>query len=211
MSIAELEEIRRSQILLAALTVMSRKGSFDATMDDIATAAGLSKGGLAHYYKSKNELFIAAFREFFARVFERCRESMAKAPGPLEKLLAFDLLFDPQEPYVPLGYPILFDCMAKAAHDADYGRVFGEWVEGWIALLSEALRLGVEQGLFRPLDPDPIARAVSAIYQGVATRWFLAPARHSRDWAVNAVKEAITRLMEPYILRPQLEDATTKP
>lgn len=211
MAISELEEIRRSQILLAALKVMSQKGSFDATMEDIASEAGLSKGGLAHYFKSKNELFIAAFREFFAQVFERCRLGMEVTDDPLEKLLAFGLLFDPDEPYVPLGYPILFDCMAKAAHDPAYREVFEEWVEGWIALLSGALALGVERGLFRPLDPDPLARAISAIYQGTAERWFLAPTRHSREWAVNAVNEAIKGLMKPYILSKKPEDAAEKP
>ncbi|MEW5734065.1 MAG: TetR/AcrR family transcriptional regulator [Thermodesulfobacteriota bacterium] len=198
--IPELSEIRRSQILQAALATIATMGCAAATMDDIAKAAGMSKGGLVHYFKSKHELFISTFREFFERVFERCRVSEAQYEHPMDKLLGFELLFDANDSDVRDGYPILFDFMAIAVHDTEFRAIFDEWVQNWVTLLSSAIRQGIEQGIFRELDPDPMARTISAVYQGIATRWYLAPEAHSYEWAINSYRAAIEGLMRPYRL-----------
>lgn len=196
--IQELSEIRRSQILQAALATIGASGCSAATMDDIARAAGMSKGGLVHYFRSKHELFLATFREFFERVFTRCRLSYGQYEHPMDKLLGFELLYDAEDADVRDGYPILFDFMAIAVHDATYRSLFDEWVQNWVDLLTAAIREGIEQKVFREMDPDPVARTISAIYQGIATRWFLAPSAHSYQWAIDSYKAAISGLMEPY-------------
>lgn len=49
---------RRSEILAAAQRVFLERGLDAATMDEIARAAGLSKGALYLYFPSKDELFL---------------------------------------------------------------------------------------------------------------------------------------------------------
>ncbi len=201
--IPELTQIRKNQIMDASLRTMAQTGCANATMEDIARAAGLSKGGLAHYYKSKNELFVAVFETFFERIFIRSRITMDKTEGPLEKLLCFGFLFDLDDPDTRIGYPILFDCMAIAIHEKEYRRMFGEWVDNWIVLLTSAIRLGMDQGIFKNMDPDPVARLISAIYQGVATRWYLAGDSHSTEWALNSFQTAIRQIMKPYMVKSE--------
>jgi AcrR family transcriptional regulator len=58
-----LHEFRHSQILDAARQVFARRGFAEASMDEIAQAAGLAKGTLYLYYKSKQELHRASLRE----------------------------------------------------------------------------------------------------------------------------------------------------
>ncbi|MBU2490298.1 MAG: TetR family transcriptional regulator [Proteobacteria bacterium] len=197
-SIPELEEIRRNQILEAALSTIAETGAAHVTMDDIAQAAGLSKGGLIHYYRSKNELFQATFKELFERIFELSRESMAQHSDPMEKILAFDFLYDLENPYTRQGYPLLFDSMALAAREPDYQAMFDAWVDRWIELLTGAIRQGIADGSFVEMDPDPLARTISAIYHGIAIRWYLAPRSHSSEWAVNSFRTAIGGAMAPY-------------
>lgn len=50
---------RREEIIEAAGGVFFKKGLADATMDEIALAAELSKGTLYLYYKSKEDLYLA--------------------------------------------------------------------------------------------------------------------------------------------------------
>lgn len=50
---------RTAQILEAALQVFADKGYAAARIDDIAAAAGLSKGGIYTHFKSKEEIFEA--------------------------------------------------------------------------------------------------------------------------------------------------------
>ena len=63
MGIAERKERerlrRREEIIDAAERVFFTKGIRDATMDDVAEEAELSKGTLYLYFKSKQELYLA--------------------------------------------------------------------------------------------------------------------------------------------------------
>lgn len=54
-------EVRRAQILEAALVCFGNKGFHLAKMDDIVAASGLSKGAIYWHFKSKDEIFFALF------------------------------------------------------------------------------------------------------------------------------------------------------
>lgn len=203
--IPELEAIRKAQILEAALGTIAESGCANVTMAEICRAAGLSKGGLAHYYKSKQALFKEVFTEFFNRIFERGRDTMARFDAPLEKILSFVWLYDWDDPDVSIGYPILFDFMSTAVHRDDYREIFNQWVNNWLALLKNAIELGQSQGNFENIDAEDAARTISAIYQGIATRWFLAPNRHSTKWATASLKRAVTALLASYENHPSTD------
>lgn len=195
--IIELETIRKAQILEAALLTIAENGCANVTMADICKAAGLSKGGLAHYYHSKKDLFYAAFREFFERIFERGRETMAKWDDPLDKILSYDWLYDREDPAI-IGYPLLFDFLSMALHDEKYQQMYHEWVNNWVILVGDALQQGIESGAFPDLDTKKTARIISSIYNGIATRWYMDPEAHSSEWAVDAFKRTITGLLGTY-------------
>lgn len=55
---AQLEDVRRTQILEAAARVFARKGFDRATITEIAQAAGLSEGSIYNYFRSKEELLV---------------------------------------------------------------------------------------------------------------------------------------------------------
>jgi AcrR family transcriptional regulator len=202
--IPELEIIRRAQIMEATIATISENGYANVTMDDICRAAKMSKGGLAHYFKSKNDLFKAAFKEFFNRIFDRSRETMEQFSDPIKKLLSFDWLYDANDPDAMLGYPILFDCISIAAHESgsDYKKLFHEWVDNWIVLLKAALDEAIELGILKQLDSESTARTISAIYNGMATRWYIDRDGHSSQWAIDSYTNAINGLLAPYLNKP---------
>ena len=196
--IVELETIRKAQIIDAALQTIAEQGCANVTMDDICKTAGLSKGGLAHYYKSKNDLFKAAFQEFFQRIFIRGDETMSTLQNPLEQVLSYTWLYDIQDADLKTGYPILYDFMSIAVHDQEYREIFSDWINNWVKLLSKAILLGQSQGLYQNVDVEAIARTISAIYQGVATRWYLAPQSHSTQWAIESIRRSVKGLLDSY-------------
>lgn len=197
--IAELEAIRRQQILGAALRTIAAAGHANVTMADICREAGLSKGGLAHYYQSKEDLFQAVFSHFFDGIFQRAEAVFRAVEDPVEQLLSFRWLYNREDPDLDVGYPILFDFMSIAARNAVYRKIFQAWIDNWVRLLREALQEGQKRGLFAAaLNPDAMARCISAIYQGIATRWYLAPGDHGTPWAVAALEAALKGLLGPY-------------
>jgi AcrR family transcriptional regulator len=197
--IPELHKIRTSHIIETALATISTHGCANVTMADICRAAGMSKGGLAHYYQSKKSLFMAVFKEFFQRIFQRGKETMAGYSNPLDQLLSFGWLYDANDPEATLGYPILFDFMSIAVHDDEYREIFSNWINNWIDLLKQPIIEGKKQKLFsRDMDPDSTARSISAIYQGIATRWYLSPEHHSTEWALDTLKRGVTGILTSY-------------
>lgn len=82
-------ELRRSEILAAATKVFGNKG-FDATlMDEIARAAGLAKGTLYLYFKSKDEIYQAVVRQSLAELDELTRQHVDAVPDFAGKYAAF--------------------------------------------------------------------------------------------------------------------------
>ena len=80
-------EVRRSEILDAATSVLVRKGA-EATMQDFAAAVGLTAGALYRYYASKEDLVDAILAECARRNAELFDEAEAHSASPLEGLIA---------------------------------------------------------------------------------------------------------------------------
>ena len=78
-----IEEIRKKQIIDAALRVVAREGYYNLNMEMVAKEAGLSKGGVAHYFKTKKELFKSVFIKFFEDIFIRGKNEMNKVKDPI--------------------------------------------------------------------------------------------------------------------------------
>ena len=53
---------RREEIMQAALTAYSEKGVFNTRVEEVAAAAGIGKGTVYEYFRSKEELILAAIR-----------------------------------------------------------------------------------------------------------------------------------------------------
>ncbi|GAB6094220.1 transcriptional regulator BetI [Desulfatiferula olefinivorans] len=198
--IPELEAIRRAQILSAAITIIGRSGYAQVTMADIAREANLSKGGLAHYFASKDDLFKEAFKSYYGQILTLFKDGIEKSPGPMDKILGFGLpLFIRETEDVQSAHRIIFDFMSLAAHNEDYRLLFSTWINEWVAVKKQALDEGVNQGLFTDHDTDKTARTISAIFHGIYLRWFLDPEHHTVTWAEQAFTEAITSYLKPYM------------
>src|SRR5260221_13033871 len=63
MTHASAAEVRRAEILAAAIHVLSSEGINDATTRKIAAAAGINQATLLYHVGSKDELLLAVLRE----------------------------------------------------------------------------------------------------------------------------------------------------
>lgn len=72
-------ERTRSLLLNAAEQVFAERGFIPATLDDIAKAAGYSKGAIYKYFATKEDLFLAASDRYWRRYFDNFAEVMSSA------------------------------------------------------------------------------------------------------------------------------------
>src|SRR5271157_1277432 len=82
-------EFRCTEILDAARKVFAEKGFSDTTMDQVAECAGIAKGTLYLYFRSKRDIYLAALMEGIRSLNEDARRKVEAATGVREKLRAF--------------------------------------------------------------------------------------------------------------------------
>src|SRR6476660_4910775 len=73
---------RPNELLEAALAVFSERGYHDASLDDVAAAAGVTKGAIYHYFDTKAELLLHAIEQHQSRGYEQLETSLPDATAP---------------------------------------------------------------------------------------------------------------------------------
>jgi AcrR family transcriptional regulator len=84
----EINKFRRESLIRATLQVVAEKGIQSATIADICTAAGVSRGLANHYFDSKDQLLECAFRAMFKELDIVSAEAEAAEDRATRKLLA---------------------------------------------------------------------------------------------------------------------------
>ena len=79
----------RDLLLNAAEQVFARVGYEKAQVEEIAVAAGFSKGGLYAHFKSKEDLFLALYRAKITGYQAKLRHALDSAPTREAKIDAF--------------------------------------------------------------------------------------------------------------------------
>lgn len=77
---------RVREVTHAAAELFSRRGFLETSMEEIARAANLSKGGMYHYFKSKTEILFSILSDFMDRVLEDVDCRLAAVESPEEKV-----------------------------------------------------------------------------------------------------------------------------
>ncbi len=85
----DLPENRRACILNAARCVFARQGYAETIVDDIAGQAGIAKGTLYLYFKSKEDIYLAALTEDARKLEDLTRERMNAVDAWQDKLKAY--------------------------------------------------------------------------------------------------------------------------
>ncbi len=84
-----LSQFRCAEILEAARKVFGKKGFDQTTVDDIAATAGVAKGTLYLYFRSKREIYLEALKEGVVALQEETDRRMASCHSAAEKIRAF--------------------------------------------------------------------------------------------------------------------------
>jgi AcrR family transcriptional regulator len=110
----------RSALLSSAAKLICRKGIADASIDDVATDAGYTKGAFYANFKSKEELFLVMLDQRYADELERLEAGLPGEGAPAEEVRASAEDFirfvwsDPQWP------KLYFEFVAYAARNPEF-------------------------------------------------------------------------------------------
>jgi TetR/AcrR family fatty acid metabolism transcriptional regulator len=155
------QEERRRQILEAAAEVFARRGYYEAKVEEVAFRAGIGKGTVYEYFRSKRELFQAMLDHVGEYHLQVLKASLESAHSSQEKLGAvarahLELLLEHR-------------ALARLAFYSPVilGPEIWSWVErqerALVALFSKIFREGLERGELRPVDEQVAARAFMGV------------------------------------------------
>ncbi|MGL4285820.1 MAG: TetR family transcriptional regulator [Phreatobacter sp.] len=190
----EQREEQRRQILAAAGRVFARKGYEGATMDDIATEMGGSKGILYYQFQSKQDLIVETRRVASGGAAERL-EAIALRPVPfLERMEAAvrDLIvtnFDELSRHVILTSISLG---LDKAHVAKVRAIERRYETAFIALLEEGMATGL-------LAPANVKATLFTVIQTCLSpaRWFREGEGASAEEVTSVVTDMVMRGLRP--------------
>lgn len=165
MGIAERKERekqqRRNDILDAAENVFFEKGLKNATMDEVAAEAELSKGTLYLYFKSKEELYLGITERALTVLKQMFQQAVKEKSTGIDKVLAIGEAFlEYSRKYTDYFRMILYYELAQTElemvqESRDRCHQLGQQT---LEILSQAIILGIEDGSIRD-NVDPIKTA----------------------------------------------------
>src|SRR4029077_3375534 len=155
-------EFRTAGILEAARKVFAKKGFHDATVDDIAAAAGVAKGTVYLYYGSKQEVYVAALKFGIAQMYAVLVQEVHRASTPEEKLRALIAAklayFDENRDFFKIYYSELSNI---PTHPAGLDREFKSLYLEQARLVESILKEGIRKKVIRSLRTEQAAFAIS--------------------------------------------------
>lgn len=184
---------RTEQIILAAMQVFAARGFADARMEDIAEAAGLSKGTLYLYFDSKDAVIEAILNAFITREMDAARAVIA-AGGPVEdrliamsRVMAADLV--EIEPFTPL----YLEFLALALRKQPVHQTILDLFTGFMDILVPLIAEGIESGEFRGVDPNEAALTIGALFEGMILLQAYAPEKIDLEQHLETGMELIVK------------------
>lgn len=183
-------DLRRIELLDAAVAVLLDKGFARATTRDLAAALGIGRGLIHHYFASWPELRRAAFERLAARELEAADAALAGLPPAraLARLLGW-LAPDPGDPH----WRLWNEAWAEAQRDAAFASLYVELVGRWRRALAETIRAGVARGGFACADPEDAAWRILALADGLGGYLLLPRAPLERGAALAHLATAAAR------------------
>lgn len=160
------KEVRINEITEAAIDVFLHKGYEGTTMESIAQKAGVSKGGLYHYFKSKDMILINA-NEKISKKVEELMETALESSSAREGILYYI------ENYIrywldnPRETAFLFLSMAKMLENPDLLKYYKQYTADYITFFEGAFNMGIQLGEFKPHNAKASAVTLMAALDGV--------------------------------------------
>jgi len=184
------------RIFNAALTLSNQKGFKAMSLRDLSVEAGLSMGALYTYFKSKDELLRMILRQgrmVVKRVLQGQVEGTDDPRTQLRRVIQAHLyLSEVMQPWFYFSYMETKNLAIEEQKRAMQAELFTE------RILTDIMKKGQEQGIFRPMETELAGAAIKAVLQDwYLKRWKYAGRKITVEKYASFVVGFVTRYLEP--------------
>lgn len=164
----------RDTILQVARRLFIQQGYTATSIRQIAEEAGIGKATIYHHFPDKQAVILALLKDTMDRQVDLL-DAIRAETDPYRRI----------EAAVKVGTSSLLesvDVIQIARRELPEGRelmqtTFMTFLKEIHSLLSETIRQGIEQGIFRPVDPASATRVLMTMIQGTFAMTYLSGER----------------------------------
>jgi AcrR family transcriptional regulator len=163
-------EYRRGEIVDAARAVFARRGFDGGTIDEVAREAGIAKGTVYLYFRSKPEIFRAVFEHDMKALKQSTMDRIDAARTLPEKIQAFTLTRLKNAEARSDFFRIM---------DAEQGNLaitrsqYRNWLREPVLHLAESIQDAIRRGEIRPVPAEKAAWSIADMTRGAIQRRLL--------------------------------------
>jgi AcrR family transcriptional regulator len=185
---------KKNLIIKAAIRVFSKMGFARSKMIQIAEAAGIGKGTIYEYFKSKEDLIAAVFNTFIQENEIEISKKVSRLEDPVDKLRTYfnswlEILNDEFLEYGDL----MIDIWAESVRLHEGKDIFdlkGMYQRLGIQLAS-ILNQGITQKQFKSFDTTVLSSVILATMDGLFLQWLLNKKAFNMQDAVRQMSEIL--------------------
>ncbi len=198
-------EVRPHQILDAAFRVFGDRGLHRATLDDVAKAAGITKGTIYLYFPGKAALFAAMLKARVSALMPPVEAPRDGRRGPSARKILSQLGREMYRFFKSTAYLAVYrTVVSEATQFPEAAAVL--YREGVLAAnrrLAVVIEYGMATGEFRRVDPLLAARAFVGMFQIFAVSQELLGGRRILPLSDGRIVGTVTDLFFRGLLAPR--------
>jgi len=164
------KEERKSQIMEAAMKVITRKGFSNTRMDDIVHESGMSKGAIYHHYQGKKDIFLALIGHWETQTFPDFYSRNGKERSAADTLKDFASEVIKVFKSRSHVFQAEVEFWALANQDDEVRKRSQELYEKIITLFELVIIKGIREKEFIKVDTRITAIYILSVFQGI--NWF---------------------------------------
>jgi TetR/AcrR family acrAB operon transcriptional repressor len=172
--------VTREKLLATALIVFGERGYAGTSLEDIAEAAGVTKGSIFPHFGSKAGIYTTLVAESSRRYVDLLREICAGDGSPretLRRILITPLILADEDAHFRAVQELMILKTAVSPDLADGMAQKVQGIRGFLGTLAEIAQVGIQAGELRQdVEPRDIAASLFAQQIGLLSLLLLDPA-----------------------------------
>lgn len=200
----------REALLDAALEIFYRRGVSQASLQEIASAAGVTRGALYWHFRNKEDLFDALFQKLFSKLTQQMADEIAAQSPDIWQSLAQATLHCFNNLVTSPSYRRFLHILhLNCEHTQQNEKIVAllqKYQNMWYAQLHDTFSLCVHQGILpKNLNVAAAALYFQALIMGLTELWLTNPAQFDiRQVAPGFIQTALGTLQNsPHLLQAE--------
>ncbi|MCG8484907.1 MAG: TetR/AcrR family transcriptional regulator [Clostridia bacterium] len=190
-----IEAIRKEEIINAFFKVVSEKGLAGASIRKIADTLGCNHGILRYYFGSKEELIMSAIDIMEKKYITQFQEGISKYDSSIDQLkYLLSYGFDKLGIQLSDAWVEIF---VFSKTNPNISKTLHEFYKKVINNIENIIRIGIESGEFRDIDPSVTANTILGYLEGT----FFLSVVNTDDTYFESVGKQFREMFLEYLLK----------